>query len=63
MLVETQIKGQVGPSISCKELEIEIITWYGYNITQIYKRDIKSLIVSSITDVCQNMKVHLLVKA
>jgi hypothetical protein len=31
-------------------------------MTQIYLRDIKLLIVSSIIDVCQNMNVHLLVK-
>ena len=38
MLVEAQSKGQVGPFISYRELEIEKITWYGYNITKIYQK-------------------------
>jgi hypothetical protein len=63
MLVEAQSKCQVGLSIFCKELEIHILAWYGYNITKIYQRDIKSLIVSSITDIYQNVRVHLLIKA
>ncbi len=33
LLVKSQSKDEMGLSISCKELELKIITWYSCNVT------------------------------